>query len=37
MVKNVLTTTSETTEDDSDDESAICHDSAINLDKVHKH
>ena len=37
MVKSVLTTGSETIEDDIDDESATHQDSAINLDKVYKH
>ena len=37
MVKSVLTTTSETTEDDSDYESATYHHSAVNLDKVYNH
>ena len=33
MVQSVLTTSSETTEDDSDDELATYHDSAISLEK----
>ena len=36
MVISVLTTTSETIEDDSDDELATYHDSAINLEKVYQ-
>ena len=34
MVKSVLSTTSEITEDDSDDESATYHHLTINLDKI---